>query len=64
MANRRQDILQTAPRRLVIKHFVGRDRGNTEALRALAQSRFLRYFLLTPMPRDHAVKPIAECVAQ
>ena len=64
MANRRQHILQTAPRRIVIKHFVGRDQGNTEAPRALAQAHFLRDFLLAPMARDHAVKPIAESIAQ
>ena len=64
MANRRQDILQAPARRIVVKHFVGRDQWNAEAPRPLAQTRFLRDFLLTAMARDHAVKPIAESVAQ
>ena len=64
MANRRQDILQTPPRRIVIKHFVGGDQGNAKAPRSFAQTDFLGDFLLAAMARDHAIQPIPKSIAQ
>ena len=60
----RQDILQRAPSRSVVKDFIGRDEGKTISLRSLAQPRLLRDFVFSPMTSHHAIKPVAKGVME